>query len=477
MKKLIALFGGVALVAVSLLTAFGFSDVTQDDFYFDAVSYLEDEGLVIGYSDGTFGYLSEINRAELITLVVRAKFVLEQGVGVEVELDPADCGGDIFIDVEEDDWYAGSVCYAKLSGWIEGYDDGSFDPTRDVNFVEVLKISMIAFGIDYDNETTPWYKGFVEAASEKNLIPLTIDSFGKKVSRGEMADLIARVLKYNAGELDEFLGDKADCIVTYETIEAGIDMSVECGGVEVGLGGGGGDDDCDGPGCGEAVCTEFSPYVLQCANGIWADRVEPNCEFEVCTPGEEDGNGPLYVSWYDPVTLIDHYVSKVEDDDGTVFTYSNELFSFEIDSWADSVDESTFYSDLVSLQSFHLDTFDSSDECPLDDLSKSFMQDFSDMAGEEGMVVQLALPVFDDWLIDVVATANLFNWDIFTAQNYLTCLDDPTLSPLAVFEGAILWMGGCPPDEENYTPEEIDFCSDFRGGIMSQINPDLMGDQ
>ena len=226
MKKLIALLGGVALVAMSLLTAFGFSDVTQDDFYFDAVSYLEDESLVTGYGDGTFGYSSEINRAELITLVVRAKFVLEQGVGVEIELDPADCGGDIFTDVEEDNWYAGSVCYAKLSGWIEGYDDGSFDPTRDVNFVEVLKIAMIAFGIDYDKETTPWYKGLVEAASAKNLIPLTIDSFGKKVSRGEMADLIARVLKYNEGDLDEFLCDKADYVVTFETIEDGEDMSV-----------------------------------------------------------------------------------------------------------------------------------------------------------------------------------------------------------------------------------------------------------
>ena len=41
--------------------------------------------------------------------------------------------------------------------------------------------------------------------------------------------------------------------------------------------------------------------------------------------------------------------------------------------------------------------------------------------------------------------------------------------------GAILWVQECP--EKGLEPVMADYCSDMRGIIMSQLNPDLMGDQ
>lgn len=46
---------------------------------------------------------------------------------------------DCFPDVK-DDWYAPFVCFAKENNWIEGYKDGLFKPTNKINRAEALKI-------------------------------------------------------------------------------------------------------------------------------------------------------------------------------------------------------------------------------------------------------------------------------------------------------------------------------------------------
>ena len=204
-----------------MLSAFAFNDVTEDDFYFDAVSYLASEGLVTGYGDGSFGYDLTINRAELLTIVIRAA-----GIELDNVQWMAYANESCFGDVQGGQWFTQYICYAKGAGWVGGYPDNTFAPAQEVNFVEALKITMQAFGIDYDSETEPWFKGMVDAASAKNLIPLSVSAFDQQITRGEMCDLIARILKFNAGELDDWLGDKKDFVVTYDLIEQGQDMSV-----------------------------------------------------------------------------------------------------------------------------------------------------------------------------------------------------------------------------------------------------------
>jgi len=216
MKKFLVLLSVAGLLLAQGVSAFAFGDVTQDDFYYDAVTFLADEGIVTGYPDGSFGYDLTINRAELLTIVVKA---------VGVSLDGAQwiaySNENCFADTGSGQWYTQYVCYAKAQGWVGGYPDDTFKPGNPVNFVEVLKITMNALGVASESGTSPWYKGIVDAASEKNLIPLTITSFDQEITRGEMCDLIARILKYKAGKLDEWLGAEKDYVVTYDTIENG----------------------------------------------------------------------------------------------------------------------------------------------------------------------------------------------------------------------------------------------------------------
>lgn len=220
MKKLIVATVALAFGLVSYGTAFAaFTDVVKSDLYYDSISHLEDQGFIVGYDDGSFGYDLEINRAELLKLVVEARYDGDDKDFLDV-YNSANC----FDDVPAGEWFTKYVCFAAKQEWIVGYDDDTFRPGQHITFVEALKIVMEVFDVPY-LEASPWYKDLVDAAAEDNLIPLTIDSFNKKVTRSEVADMLARKLKFDEGELDDFLGDLASVNVTYETIQDGDNLA------------------------------------------------------------------------------------------------------------------------------------------------------------------------------------------------------------------------------------------------------------
>ena len=450
MKKVLAILAVGSILGTVMIAWFAgpasadFSDVDGSLYYYDSVKFLEDEGIIHGNPDGSFGYSFPINRAELLTIVIRA---------ADVELDSAQWiaygNENCFDDVQEGQWFTQYICYAKDAGWVGGYEDGTFEPESDVNFVEVLKISMEALGIEYTPDTEPWFKGMVESAADKNLIPLTITSFDQVITRGEMADLIARILKYNAGDLDEWLGEKKDCVVTYETIEVGTDMAKLCGG---------GDDGGDGGDDG----------------------------------GTGLGYGPLFVDWSYTDVPSDHYISTLQDVDELIFYYSNDMFSFEIDGagqyWYGPLTESDFNTELAepSDDKLMFDTFNEDETC-----LGTANEDFHDLIVETSKLAALEIPIFDielegepfTWWMTVFATRNPLGWDIADAQAYLSCAGT-VMAPIKLIDnylyeeedsGAILWVQECP--EKGLEPVMADYCSDMRGIIMSQLNPDLMGDQ
>lgn len=191
-----------------------FTDVKSTDFYSNSVSFLKSEGIVSGYADGSYGYGLNINRAELLKIIVGAKFP-----GTAGDIMNAHAGASCFKDVPASQWFTKYICYAKEQGWIQGYGDGTFKPAQNITFVEALKITLEVFGVDYPKDPNVWYKGVVEKAAEQNIIPLTVTGFDITLNRAEMADLIARKIKYDEGALTDFLGEqKAEAVVTYESI-------------------------------------------------------------------------------------------------------------------------------------------------------------------------------------------------------------------------------------------------------------------
>lgn len=185
-----------------------FSDIKEHK-YEHAILYIENEGIVEGYSDGSYKPDSSINRAELLRIVIDTN-------NIDVSDDLKNCFSDV-----KDEWFAKYVCKAKEIGIIEGYPDGTFFPARNVIFVEALKIIELAYGAEL-GESSPWYKSYVDEASAKNMIPNDIYSFGHAITRGQMADIMTRYLTDEEGIQEEYImenfGDEQE-LVTYEDIE------------------------------------------------------------------------------------------------------------------------------------------------------------------------------------------------------------------------------------------------------------------
>jgi len=201
----------VFLIPLGTVSAHALTDVSGT-YYENAINYLMDEGVVQGYPDGTFGPQKNINRAELIKIILEA-----------AKVDVSGASNKCFSDVMGSEWYVKYVCKAKELHVVDGYADGTFKPSQNVNFVEALKITMLGYGLHMGPATDPWYKQYVDEAAANNIIPLTIDSFSQDLKRGEMADMITRFNKKKDGNqsayLAESFGEDGDIVLDYDSIE------------------------------------------------------------------------------------------------------------------------------------------------------------------------------------------------------------------------------------------------------------------
>lgn len=116
-------------------------------------------------------------------------------------------GEDCFKDVRPDSWYAPFICFAKEKNIIDGYSDGTFRPDQQVNFVEALKMTLENFDFEYDTSSAVWYEGLVNKATNERFIPQDVSSADQYFNRGQTAELITRVLKEREDGLNDYLKD------------------------------------------------------------------------------------------------------------------------------------------------------------------------------------------------------------------------------------------------------------------------------
>ena len=201
-NKIIFLVVGVFFTSA---TAFAFSDLKSDHIYNEAINFIKENDIVHGYPDGTFKPDNQINRAELLKIIIESKFSDSE---IQNALNEYRANNYTYVDLYDvsiNEWFAPYVRIAVREGIVQGYPDGNFKPAQNVNFVEALKIVLKTYNISYNENTDPWYSGSVEKASGLNLIPLDITSFDLNITRAQMADLITRVLKYQEGILNDYL--------------------------------------------------------------------------------------------------------------------------------------------------------------------------------------------------------------------------------------------------------------------------------
>ncbi len=212
MKRLVALFTAILLLYAPTALA-AFTDVPNTDPNFVAVNFLQEQGVIGGYPDGTFKPGQLINRAEAL------KIILE---GSQTEI-PESAAASAFTDVAVTDWFAPYVMSAQQIGIVAGNPDGTFAPGRNVNRAEFIKMVLEAnefkkdkwegLNIYTDVSETDWFAAYMNYAGQAGLI--IADSSGnlnpgEEINRGEVAEIIYIMKVILNGTNTQFLITQAE---------------------------------------------------------------------------------------------------------------------------------------------------------------------------------------------------------------------------------------------------------------------------
>ena len=97
-----------------------FTDVKSGDWFYEAVQYVYDKGMMTGVSADRFAPASTTTRGMIVTILYR------------LENEPAVSGGSAFTDVENGAWYADAVAWAAANDIVNGTSATTFAPNSPI---------------------------------------------------------------------------------------------------------------------------------------------------------------------------------------------------------------------------------------------------------------------------------------------------------------------------------------------------------
>jgi len=152
-------------------------------------------GLVEGYPDKTFKPQRALTRAELATLLVRAK-------GLKV---PNTKARRIFKDVKSDHWAAKYIDVAEREGLVEGYPDKSFRPNNKINKAEGITVLVRFENLDvaheiyekpyWDVSSKYWASKYIKAAKESGMLKYVKKNYlhpKQNLARAEAVEMLSK---------------------------------------------------------------------------------------------------------------------------------------------------------------------------------------------------------------------------------------------------------------------------------------------
>lgn len=105
-----------------------FTDVSEDNWFFEAVSYVFERGLMVGTSDSTFSPDRTVSRSMLVTVLY------------SLDGAPAVSSDSPFTDVQPGQWFASPVIWAMENNLISGYGDGTFGADSNLSREQAVVI-------------------------------------------------------------------------------------------------------------------------------------------------------------------------------------------------------------------------------------------------------------------------------------------------------------------------------------------------
>ncbi len=131
-KRFLSILFALALLLNAMIPAYavstGFSDVASDAWYAQAVTYVQENGLMSGVGAGRFDPNGTTSRAMFATVLYRAAG------------SPAVSGSDTFADTQEGTWYSGGVLWASQQGLVNGVSATRFAPNDPVSREQIATI-------------------------------------------------------------------------------------------------------------------------------------------------------------------------------------------------------------------------------------------------------------------------------------------------------------------------------------------------
>ena len=104
-----------------------FTDVPKGYWAANYIGYMQQLGIITGYSDGSFRPDAPVTRAEFAAIASRFEKLTE--------------GSKSFTDVPNTYWAARYINFAATRGWVTGYSDGTFKPENPITRAEVAAVT------------------------------------------------------------------------------------------------------------------------------------------------------------------------------------------------------------------------------------------------------------------------------------------------------------------------------------------------
>ncbi|MBS6365791.1 MAG: S-layer homology domain-containing protein [Clostridiales bacterium] len=109
-----------AFAEEEVVSTLPFTDVDLDDWFYDAVEYAYDNGMMNGTGNSLFAPTSSLNRAMMAQVLWN------------LEGSPAASSTTAYSDVASDVWYYDAVQWATAKGIVGGYGDGIYGPEDNI---------------------------------------------------------------------------------------------------------------------------------------------------------------------------------------------------------------------------------------------------------------------------------------------------------------------------------------------------------
>lgn len=167
-----------------------FPDVSSDHPNQAAIKYVKEAGIFTGDGNGNFNPDGLLNRAAAVKVLLKANNISTRKPS----------GSSKFNDVGSQAWFREFVDEAASRGWVNGYEDGTFGPEKNMNRAEFLAVILKAKGITpkglsgqpyTDVAEDSWYIDLFRFAKAHDLFPNSnFVQPGAYITRSEVASII-----------------------------------------------------------------------------------------------------------------------------------------------------------------------------------------------------------------------------------------------------------------------------------------------